>query len=100
ECLPAMPEDRLANRPGSAVVEERALGSDEHRETDPPKRRCSPFLTLRHEIPARVGEIIADVVQQEVRIRMDLHAMQMRVRVREARLERRDVARRTTEPIE
>src|SRR4029078_4948323 len=70
-CLAAVPQDRLGERARAAVVEEGGAGLDELDEADPPQRRGAPLDALGGEVAARVGEQVADVVQQEVGVGVD-----------------------------
>src|SRR5262245_40484748 len=64
--LTAMPEDRLRDAAGAAVVKQRALAGRGVAET--PERRGAPLAPGRARLVAAVGESGAQVVQQEVRV--------------------------------
>src|ERR1043165_6695231 len=92
----AWPKDRCGWCARAAVVQKRSHLEDLLCETDPPQRRRAPLHTDGDEVRTCIGQSIAHVVEQEIRIRMDLLVRDDRDRM-VAGLERRDVTARAAE---
>jgi hypothetical protein len=65
----AMPENRLFDRSGSAIVEQVIAAIDGFSQTDTPEWWCSPLATAGLVIGPVIGQARAHVVQQQVGVR-------------------------------
>ncbi len=66
-----MPQNGLFNAVGTAVVQQTHVAVDSGLQAQTPERWCSPFVAGRAADLTMIGQLVAEVVQQEVGIWLD-----------------------------
>ena len=98
--LAAMPEDRLGQIAGAAVMQKERVAADGLGEADAPERRRAPFAARRLALGPIVGKTFAHVVQQQIGVGPDQLMGEMRLAWHIAGHEFRRVAGRAADLVE